>query len=376
MMERILSVLGSLRVTVVGLFLLLVLTVWGTLYQVDFGLYGAQERFYGSWYFMAGGFFPFPGAQLVMVVLFINMVASMLALALRRRLHFGLLVTHFGLMMMLVAGGVTFYYGREGHLSLEEGEAANVGMSYNNWELVLLPGAASGTRQVSSLELSALREGRTVSVPGTENLELRVEEAHRHCTASRDASESGTINASGHTSLTPRPRGKEPSQDLPGVVLTLLEDGQEQGRYLLWAGDVAPTPLHGDPLKRAMGIRRERIPLPATIQLVDFRRELHPGSGIAKSYSSQVVVDSGEDRDRRVLISMNKPLRLGGFTFYQSSFSSGPGGREISTLAVVQNYGRLVPYIATGVTVAGMLLHFTGMLISRVQRRKAQGAPA
>ena len=85
----------------------------------------------------------------------------------------------------------------------------------------------------------------------------------------------------------------------------------------------------------------------------------------ARSFSSRVRLEDG-DVDREVLISMNKPLRYQGYTFYQSSYRDLPGGRETSTLAVVKNYGRLMPYIATAVTVIGMIIHFTGLLILRL----------
>ena len=368
MIQRALKLLGSLRITVIGLVFLLILTVWGTLYQADHGLYGAQERFYQSWYFLIGGFLPFPGAQLVMTVLFINLLAAMLLLALRGRLHWGLVVTHLGLMLMLAAGAVTFYLGKESHLSLVEGESSNVAMTYNEWELALLPAMDGKSREISALDAKWLQPGRTIPLPGG-SLALRVEEYHRNCQATRGTVEQAPESGSGYTTLTPRPRNKEPSEDMPGVLFTLLEGGREKGRYLVWGGDPAPAMIRESGSDRPLVLRRQRVPLPATIQLIDFRRELHPGSGIAKSYSSQVVVKTGEGLDRKVLISMNKPLRLGGFTFYQSSFSSGPGGTEISTLSVVRNYGRLMPYIATGATVIGMLLHFVGMLIHRLGRR-------
>ncbi len=374
-MQRALKLLGSLRITVIGLIFLLILTVWGTLYQADHGLYGAQERFYQSWYFLIAGFLPFPGAQLVMTVLFINLMAAMLVLAIRGRLHWGLVVTHLGLMLMLAAGAVTFYLGKESHLSLVEGEASNVAMTYNEWELALLPTVEGKQHEISALDAKWLQRGRTIPLPGG-RLSLRIEEAHRNCQGTRSQVDQAPESGSGYTSLVPRPRNKEPAQDMPGVVFTLLEGGQEKGRYLVWGGDPAPTVIRDEGKERPLVLRRQRVPLPAMIQLIDFRRELHPGSGIAKSYSSQVVVKTGEGLDRKVLISMNKPLRLGGFTFYQSSFASGPGGSEISTLSVVRNYGRLMPYIATGATVVGMLLHFVGMLIHRLSRRNPKEVPA
>lgn len=375
MIKRSLALLGSLRITVASLLVLLVLTVWGTLYQADHGLYLAQERFYQSWFFLIGGLIPFPGAQLVMTVLFINLVTSMLLLMLRGRLFWGLLVTHLGLFLMLAAGAVTFYLGQEAQLSLAEGSGSNVAVSFQNWELAVFPAADEGRRSISAVDARRLRPHRTLAIPGT-RYALRVETYYRNCEPGREEVADPPRSAAGYTSLTPRPPGPQPAEDLPGLVFTLFQDGVEKGTYLLWGGDATPVSLRQGETTLLLGLRQKRLPLPAVIQLVDFRREMHPGSGIAKSYASQVLVRTGSEPGRRVLISMNKPLRLQGFTFYQSSFASAPGGREISTLAVVHNYGRLMPYIATGVTVGGMLLHFTGLLITRLRRRAIPGAAA
>lgn len=366
MIQRLVATLASLRVTVAGLLLLLVLTVWGTLYQVDHGLYRAQERFYQSWWLWIGDRVPFPGAQLVMAMLFVNLIASLLLLVWRRRLRWGFFITHTGLLLMLAAGAVTFYLGRESQLSLVEGESSNTAISFSRWELALLGDSPGPRRTVQALDTGALRTGRVIPLPGVE-ASLRIDAWHRHCEPRRLAVADPPASATGFTALAPRPPNKEPAEDMPGLIFTLVERGQVRGRHLIWGGDPGPLALEVDGRTLRLGLRRARMPLPATIQLLDFRREMHPGSGIAKSYSSQVLVRSGDSPGRRVLISMNKPLRLGGYTFYQSSFSSAPGGREVSTLSVVHNYGRLMPYIATGLTVAGMLLHFSGMLILRLR---------
>lgn len=368
MMRRILSRLGSLRVTVAGLLLLLILTVWGTVYQVEHGLYGAQVRFYQSWWVMIGDVVPFPGAQLVMTILFVNLVASILLLTFHGRFRWSFLITHAGLLLMLSAGAVTFYFGRESHLSLLEGEGSNVAESYNEWELALLSPGSSSSRSVSALPLRDLKPGRVVEMP-VGKFSIRVDEVYRNCQAMRGSDEGAPFSSGRFTGLERQKPNKEPGADRPGLVFTLLEKGAEKGRYLVWAADPGPTPLKGYQNGVGISLRRERLPLPALIELVDFKRELHPGSGIAKSYSSKVVIKSGEDADRTVVISMNKPLRLQGYTFYQSSFASGPGGREMSTLSVVHNYGRTMPYWATGLTVLGMMMYFTGMLIMRLRQR-------
>ncbi|MBU4460015.1 MAG: hypothetical protein KJ579_05565, partial [Verrucomicrobia bacterium] len=226
MKSRLLESLGSLRITVAGLLLLLVLTVWGTLYQVDHGLYQAQERFYQSWAFLAGGFLPFPGAQLVMVALFVNLAAAMLARFFSGEGRVWMLVTHLGLMLMLAAGAVTFYFGQSAHLSLAEGEASNVAMAYSDWEFAVLPDAAGSRRQVSAFDAEALVPGRILALPAG-GLSIRVEKFNRHCEAGREVGGAATpVNASGFATLSPLPRRQEPAENLPGVVFTLLENGR------------------------------------------------------------------------------------------------------------------------------------------------------
>lgn len=373
-LKSLLSLLGSLKITVVGLLLLLVLTVWGTLYQVDHGLYLAQERFYQSTFFWIGGLIPFPGAQLVMAVLFVNLIASMTLLTFwRSRVKWSLILTHFGLLLMLAAGAVTFYTGKNAQLTLEEGEGSNVAVAFGEWELVVMPPAGSpGRQRINALDASHLRPGRIITLPGGRR-RIQVETYYRNCQAVRDQVDQPPVSSGGYTRLEPLAAAKELGQDMPGLMFTLLEEGKEPVRFLLWGGDTRPTALGTEGTEWA-ALRRMRVPLPATIELVDFRRELYQGSGIAKSYSSQVLVDTGDGAERKVLISMNKPLRLDDFTFYQSSFANAPGGREISTFSVVQNQGRLMPYIATGATVVGMLIYYTAMLFTRLHRSKQQGA--
>ena len=66
-----------------------------------------------------------------------------------------------------------------------------------------------------------------------------------------------------------------------------------------------------------------------------------------------------------VLIKMNEPLRHNGYTFYQSSFFEGEFS-DISVFAVVENYGRLFPYISSIIMCIGILLH----LILKIPRGK------
>jgi hypothetical protein len=57
------------------------------------------------------------------------------------------------------------------------------------------------------------------------------------------------------------------------------------------------------------------------------------------------------------VVEMNRPFRYGAFTVYQMSYNGQPGNYS-TTLAIVKNPLRLMPYIASIVIVSGLFLHF------------------
>ena len=75
--------------------------------------------------------------------------------------------------------------------------------------------------------------------------------------------------------------------------------------------------------------------------MIDFKKVMHPGTNVAKSFSSEVNLVEKEI-PRRVMIQMNEPLRHLDYTFFQASFIEELTG-ESTVLAVVKNYGRLFP---------------------------------
>src|SRR6202167_2126741 len=123
--------LSSARITVACLFLLFILTFWGTIAQVQQGLYAAQDRFFNSFFFLAAGFIPFPGAQLVLWVLFVNLICSLIMTFKKytQWVNLGLLVIHLGLILYFVAAFMIFHFSQESSVRLAEGEETNVSTS-------------------------------------------------------------------------------------------------------------------------------------------------------------------------------------------------------------------------------------------------------
>lgn len=357
----VIKTLSSVRITVVCLVLLFILTLWGTVDQVQSGLYLAQARFFNSWVFTFWGFVPFPGARLVLWTLFINLVCAALVRLAYRRSNAGIIITHFGILLFFVAAFVTFHGVEESYITLMEGAGSNVSTAYHVWELSVWT-QDDDKKQVVAFDANRFRPGQRLDF-GKYGFSVAVKSYYPNCEAYRPSAAGHTsalLNSSGIESLKPAPLHKDPEKNLPGGIFQLEGADQDGLNILLYGGETKPLTITRGGKTYHMMLRLKRLPLPFTLRLKDFMMERHPGTDIARSYKSLVeVLTRGASRE--ALISMNKPLRYKNFTLYQSSYAVDRSGRESSTLAVVRNPGRLLPYIATFVTFAGLAAHLLMM---------------
>lgn len=129
-----------------------------------------------------------------------------------------------------------------------------------------------------------------------------------------------------------------------------FKDGQSRGSLMAFAEGTQPD--------------QDFKNLPFTIQLNKFRRDTYPGSDMPRDYESRVTITDG-DIQWPAIISMNEPLRYGGYTFYQSSTSVDKDGQPVSILSVVTNSGWIFPYISGIMLAVGLIYH----LIYRMRKR-------
>lgn len=364
--QSLIRFLASIRLAVVCLLLLMILVVWGTLYQVEHGLYAAQQRYFYSWVFLLFGFLPFPGAQLVMFVLFLNLTVTMLFRFALGWSQSGLILIHLGLLLLLAGGWFTQRFGQESFLALVEGEGSNLSAAYRDWELALWddPGPV---RDVHAVDVSSLDRGESFAIPSL-GVQVLVESVLPHCEAfvGGDTPEP-VLNASGIVSLEERPRNADPQSDLPGLRIRLSDEGAVSPPVLLYGGDRAPTSVAVGEEDVYASLRRKRFPLPVFVRLLDFEKAFHPGTSMPRKFASLIEVVI-QDVQRHVRVEMNQPFRYQGYTFFQASYADLPDGREQSVFAVTRNYGRLLPYVATTLTVVGFVLHFVLEMVRRSRR--------
>ncbi len=350
--------LSSIKITVACLSLLFVLTFWGTIDQTFNGLYHAQETFFHSWFFWGFGFLPLPGAQLVLWVLFINLVCVAITRFVYRASHIGILVLHFGLLTYFISAFVTLNGVQESNLNLLEGASSNISSAYHEWELSLWK-QERNTKQVTAFDTDGIKPGQMLDFGNDWKVRVRAYYPNSQAYTKVPEPNPKIFSISGIQELKQVATFNEPEKNLPGGTFT-IDGPKSQGNVLLYGGETTPTPLGYD---HFIQLRKKKFPMPFLLKLIDFKMEKHPNTEIARRYESLVEI-THENVARQVVISMNKPLRFKDFTVYQASYAIDALGREYSTLAVVKNSGRLLPYIASGITFVGLALHFLFMALA------------
>jgi len=351
-------ILTSMELMTLCIFFLFILTGWGTLYQADHGLYAAQKRFFTSWYFLAGGFFPFPGARFVLWVLSLALLSTAIFRLVYHWRKLGLILVHYGLMVMMMSAFMTFHFAQESFLALEEGETANVSSDYYDWELSLWTQENRNQKNVTAINLTESILKKAFLIPKF-NVTLNFIQLYPNAAPLKNTMDPNLPvpeNVSGIKGLQSIGKNPDPERNLPGGIVEFISKGKKQ-RVLFFGGDGKPTQIQGPNGLFLAQFRKVRKPLPMTVKLIDFVKNEHPGTEIASNYESTVELITGEIK-RNVRIYMNHPLRYKNFTFFQSSFSVGPDGKEISIFSVVQNKGRLLPYYSCGIVFGGLLIHF------------------
>jgi hypothetical protein len=113
--------------------------------------------------------------------------------------------------------------------------------------------------------------------------------------------------------------------------------------------------------------------LPFSIHLEEFRIDHYAGTRNPMEYSSLVRVRAEDGRMLSpVRISMNEPLKYGGYTFYQSSYIPAEPRPITSVLSVNRDPGRFLKYLGSFLIVLGSVLLFYVRLREQKSRSKAR----
>ena len=168
LLNRFISILTSIRLTVVCLFCAIALVFFGTLAQVDLGLYVTQQEYFRSLFVFwspEGSNFKIPvlpGGYLLGSVLLANLIAGHI-----KRFKFnwkksGIFLTHVGLILLLVGQFLTEVFQVESFMRLEEGETKNYSEDGRGNELAVIDVTDADLDKVVSIPQSALVKGAEI----------------------------------------------------------------------------------------------------------------------------------------------------------------------------------------------------------------------
>ncbi|MFW6059291.1 MAG: cytochrome c biogenesis protein ResB [Phycisphaeraceae bacterium] len=380
--------LASLKLTVALFVAAMFLIFTGTLAQAEDGTWVIVDRYFRSavawidlrllvpwdvtWLNVS---VPFPGGFVIGGLLLLNLVAAhTLRFKLSRR-RVGVLVIHFGLILLLLSEMATALLAEEGRMTIPEGASSNYTEDIRSAELYVIDRSDSQYDQVTVVPEGMLeREGVVdhAQLP----FEVRVEqwmvnsrlftlegEGEPRTRATRGRGRRVIAEAAAPAA------GVDSEVNLPSAYVTLVRDGETLGTWLLSLWLEAPQQVEVEGKTYDIGLRFERTYKPYTMHLIDFRHDRFTGTEKPRNFSSRVrLMDPSQNEDREVLIYMNHPLHYNGETFYQSAYLPNDSG---TVLQVVNNPAWWVPYASCVLVGGGMLLHF-GQHLVRFMRSTAR----
>jgi len=353
---------------------MIILVFFGTIAQKDIGLYASQIKYFSSYYFTVLGFIPVPGGRLILFFMTINLGFSILKKNLWKMKKIGVIIVHLGGLLLLLGGGITAQFSSEGNMVISEGETLNYVDDYFDMELVFVNTSLNDSLEYTVFDAPLLQNGNKI-IYDKFGIEIDIIDHLKNVRIENRISPANPIYKGflNEFVLLPKRPEKEATQNRPGIIIKIEGISEDKdGIYGIFLGQKNPDTFEiGDNLFFTE-FRRKRTYLPFFINLLDFKKVMHPGTNVAKSYSSEIHLIENSI-PRRVLIKMNEPLRHKGYTFYQASFVDGLE-RETSVFAIVKNYGRLFPYVSSIIMSIGLLIHLLIHLPKALKRRKSANA--
>lgn len=419
LVDRLISIFGSLRLTVVLLAFAILLVFIGTLAQVDEGLYNAQARYFRQWLIFGFNMFGWkiplllPGGYLIGTMLLLNLVTAHLHRFQLTTKKIGIQIAHAGVILLLVGQLATDMLARESQVRFVENETKTYGESPRSHELAFTSDSGDGGEEVVAIPGRLLERGGEIQNPNLP-FTIRVKSFWENSDTSFRAPmmKNGPPLASNGVAASfdfhPAAETKNPDEkNVPTALIEIIGANGSLGDWVVsgWTADhdmvealrqsfgqqlgaemarkitgqlTQPQSIEAGGKKYTFALRPERVYFPFSLELLKATHTVYEGTDIPKDFRSRVQLRNprtGENRE--VEISMNHPLRYAGLTFYQYQMDAGEAAREAgrvasSALQVVRNPSWLTPYVGCGMVALGLVIQFMYHLVGFLSKRKTK----
>ena len=379
-MRALLKFCGSLRLAIALMVVLVAVLIPATCVENWYGPAAARFFIYGTAWFAA-----------LAVLLAVNVLAALVLRFPWKRRQTGFVLTHVGLLVLLLGCLLTRRWGIDAVVPIFEGQAARIAAEDSS-HFEITPADRNGDAASLSLpilpKLAASPFRSAICVP-FEPGPLSWDDYPRLLGFLRDH---GVLYDRDGIRLEALDyeAGPQPAATRARVRLTVDGTGEE-----FW---IAPTPsepfekppanarqvVAGKGRKVALTLRRDEVDLGVQVFLQKFRRKLEPGASQAAHYSSLIDLLDRDDASRalrsNVLVTLNAPLDFTdpatgrSYRLFQSNFAgpleaekldipwSGPADPPprlyLSVLTVNHDPGRVCKYLGCLLIVGGIFCNY------------------
>ena len=372
--QWVFDLLSGFGLATILLLLLGLLTWFATLEQVESGLYPTLNKYF-HWksVFLLPELkgkivpLPLPGGYWVGVVLLINLTLGGVIRIRKGWKHAGNLISHFGIIFMLVAGGVAHHFSERGNMPVGEGESSNTAEDYFEYvvEVAEIKDRKADSihvirgKDLVDLEAGKNRLFRLPSLPFDLEIGGYLKNALPVAISER-APSAGELVADNYYLMT-RPDEINAEANTAGCYARVVQrDGKKSAPLILAGASFHPFTVEQDGRVFTIDMRKRLWPMPFTVKLDEFTADFHPGTMKPSKFISKITrIENGGEA--KVTIQMNEPMRYEGLTFFQASYGppgAGPGQKMYSVFEVVRNPADKWPEYSLYVVTFGMLVTF------------------
>ena len=391
LIKKIVGFFTSLKLTVTLLAFAIVLVFVGTIAQADEGLYVAQSHYFRQWLVVGAHLFGhkvpliLPGGYLIGTLLLVNLVVTHIYRFQLSTKKIGIQLAHAGVILLLVGQLATDLLARELQMHFNEGETRRYSESAGQFELIIISG--DEVTAIPERILAAGDQLKIDSLPFT----ISVKSVWKNSDVNfKKVDEVKSMD----------------ERNIPTAVVEFSTPVGSLGTWVVsdWVGDdslveavrntyapmgldmaqkiaaqlVAPQTIEVNGKKFTFTLRPVRVYHPYSLTLLKATHTVYPGTDIPKDFRSRVLIDNPQTGEKReVEISMNHPLRYGGYTYYQYQMTAGEavvkaGQAQSSVLQVVRNPSWLTPYIGCAMVGVGLIIQFLYHLVGFITKRKTK----
>lgn len=368
------DVLSGFGLATILLLLLGLLTWFATLEQIDNGLYPTLNKYF-DWrsVFLLPEIngkmvpLPLPGGYWVGVVLLVNLTLGGVIRIRKGWKHAGNLISHLGIILMLVGGGVSHHFSERGNMPVGEGESSNTAEDYFEYVVEIAEihdGKAAGIHVIRGGQIHDLvgEKSRVFRMPA---LPFDLEITGYLINAlpvgiTERAPQSYQEHVDGYY-LMERPDEVNAEANTAACYARIVRrDGTKSVPFILAGASFHPFSVRHEDRVFTIDMRKRLWPMPFTVKLDEFTAEFHPGTMKPSKFVSKITrIENGGEA--KVTIQMNEPMRYEGLTFFQASYGppgAGPGQKMYSVFEIVKNPADKWPEYSLYVVTLGMLITF------------------